>query len=71
MGETEHGLGLRAVDGEKTMSVRSVSHTLLTIMNKAELDIRTFLGVKAVIDTASEVVGVSFSDGAASVGRVR
>lgn len=31
------------------------------------MDIRTFLGVKAVIDTASKVVGVSFADGAAGI----
>lgn len=36
---------------------------LLTILSKAELDIRTFLGVKAVIDKASKVVGINFTDG--------
>ena len=41
--ETELIFGLRAVDNEKTKSVRSASHALLTILNKAELDIRTFL----------------------------
>ena len=61
---TELIWGLRAIDGEKTRSIKCVSRMLLTILDRAALNIRIFLGVKTVIDTASEAIGVSFSDGA-------
>ena len=61
---TELIWGLRAIENEKPRSVQSVSQMFLAILNRAELNIRIFLGVKTVIDTASEIVGVSFSDDA-------
>jgi hypothetical protein len=56
--------GLRAIDGEKTRSIQTVSRMLLKILDRVQLNIRMFLAVKTVIDTASEVIDVSFSEGA-------
>jgi hypothetical protein len=56
--------GLRAIDGEKTRSIQTVSRMLRRILDRVQLNIRMFLAVKTVIDTASEAIGVSFSGGA-------
>jgi hypothetical protein len=56
--------GLRAIDGEKTRSIQTVSRMLRRILDRVQLNIRMFLAVKTVIDTACEVIGVSFSEGA-------
>ena len=61
---TELIWGLRAINGEKTRSIKSVSRMLLAILDRVQLNIRMFLAVKIVIDTASQAVGVSFSEGA-------
>lgn len=59
---SEATLGLRTADGKKTKSEKRVGRDLLTILERAKLDIRIFLALKAVIDTASEVIGVGFSE---------
>lgn len=55
---------LRAIDGEKTLSIETISRMLLKILDKVQWNIRMFLAFKIVIDTACKAIDVSFSEGA-------
>ncbi|MHC4188236.1 MAG: hypothetical protein ACYTBX_02970 [Planctomycetota bacterium] len=55
-------LGLATIDGEKTKSCKAVSQDLQAMLKRVQMNIRCFLALKAIIDIASEVTGITFSD---------
>jgi len=58
----EIALGLATIDGEKTKSCKAVSQDLQAMLRRVQMNVRCFLALKDIIDTASEVIGVNFSD---------
>lgn len=58
----EVALGLTTVNGKKTKSSKVVSQDIQAVLKRVKMNLRCFLALKAIIDMASEVTGVNFSD---------